>query len=95
MQQPRSTPPLRIAVINDDTAFLELMRDLLEEDGGYDAVICREWDNAHGFVKDKRPALVILDIRIGGGGAWLDNPEPLDARPRNAPDSSDRLLSRH
>lgn len=42
------------------------MRDLLEEDGGYDAVICREWDNAHGFVKDKRPALVILDIRIGG-----------------------------
>lgn len=66
MQQPRSTPPLRIAVINDDTAFLELMRDLLEEDGGYDAVICREWDNAHGFVKDKRPALVILDIRIGG-----------------------------
>ena len=66
MQQPRSTPPLQIAVINDDTAFLELMRDLLKEDGGYDAVICREWDNAHGFVKDKRPALVILDIRIGG-----------------------------
>jgi len=64
--KPRSALPTRIAVINDDTAFLDLMRDLLEADGGYDAVICREWENAHAFVKDQRPALVILDIRIGG-----------------------------
>jgi len=66
MQPTGSMPNTRIAVINDDTAFLDLMRDLLETDGGYDAVICREWDNAHAFVKDMRPALVILDIRIGG-----------------------------
>ena len=50
--------PFRIAVINDDTAFLDLMRDLLETEGGYEAVICREWEDAHAFVKDQRPALV-------------------------------------
>jgi CheY-like chemotaxis protein len=57
---------VRIAVINDDTVFLELMRDLLETEGGYEAVICREWQDAHGFVKEQQPALVILDIRIAG-----------------------------
>ncbi|MDQ3811445.1 MAG: response regulator [Chloroflexota bacterium] len=55
-----------IAVINDDTAFLELMRDLLEAEEGYAVSICKEWDNAYQFVKDNRPDLVILDIRIGG-----------------------------
>lgn len=58
--------PPRIAVINDDTDFLDLMRDLLEVEGGYEALICREWEDAHQFVKDVRPALVILDIRING-----------------------------
>ncbi|MDQ6670280.1 MAG: response regulator [Chloroflexota bacterium] len=58
--------PKRVAVINDDTAFLELMRDLLEHEGGYDVVIGREWDHAYEFVKREQPQLVILDIRIGG-----------------------------
>jgi CheY-like chemotaxis protein len=66
MQQPSHGEPKRIAVINDDTVFLDLMRDLLETEGGYEVVICKEWDNAYGFVKDQRPALLILDIRIGG-----------------------------
>jgi hypothetical protein len=39
----------RIAVINGDTVFLELMRELLETEGGYDAVICREWEDALGL----------------------------------------------
>ena len=56
----------RIAVINDDTAFLDLMRDLLENEENYDVLICKEWDNAYQFVKDEHPDLVILDIRIGG-----------------------------
>ena len=30
-----SKTPLRIAIINDDTAFLELMQDLLEDGEGY------------------------------------------------------------
>lgn len=66
MRSDASGRPARIAVINDDTDFLELMRDLLETEGGYEAIICREWEDAHGFVKKQRPALLILDIRIGG-----------------------------
>jgi CheY-like chemotaxis protein len=56
----------RIAVINDDTAFLDLMRELLEEEGNYEVLICREWDRAYQFVKEEQPDLVIQDIRIGG-----------------------------
>jgi CheY-like chemotaxis protein len=56
----------RIAVINDDTTFLDLMRELLEEEGNYEVLVCREWDSAYQFVKEERPDLVIQDIRIGG-----------------------------
>jgi DNA-binding NtrC family response regulator len=56
----------RIAVINDDTTFLELMRQLLEEEENYEVLICREWDRVYEFVKQHKPDLVIQDIRIGG-----------------------------
>ncbi len=55
----------RIAVINDDTAFLDLMEELLEKEEGYDVRVCREANNAYQFVKDQQPDLVILDIRVG------------------------------
>jgi CheY-like chemotaxis protein len=61
------TPPrARIAVINDDTTFLELMRQLLEDEENYEVLICREWNSVYEFVKAQRPDLVIQDIRIGG-----------------------------
>jgi CheY-like chemotaxis protein len=87
MQQHKAGQPARVAVINDDTAFLNLMRDLLETEGGYEAVICREWDDAHAFVKDQRPALVILDIRIGGEehGWTILNLLTLDPETRRIP----------
>jgi len=56
----------RIALINDDTAFLELMRDLLETMEGYEVLICKESDNAYRFVKEQQPDLILLDIRMGG-----------------------------
>ena len=56
----------RVAIINDDTAFLDLMRELLEVEENYEVVICKEWDNAYQYVKEEQPDLVILDIRIGG-----------------------------
>ncbi len=62
----RTSRRARIAVINDDTAFLDLMHDLLEEDENYEVLICREWDHVHEFVKKEQPDLVIQDIRIGG-----------------------------
>jgi CheY-like chemotaxis protein len=66
MQRETTGSRTRIAVINDDTVFLDLMRELLETEGGYEAIICREWQDAHGFVKEHMPDLLILDIRIGG-----------------------------
>jgi CheY-like chemotaxis protein len=56
----------RIVLINDDTAFLDLMRDLLASIEGYEVLICKEGDRAYGFVKEQRPDLVILDIRMAG-----------------------------
>jgi DNA-binding response OmpR family regulator len=55
----------RIAIINDDTAYLELMHELLEEIEGYVVTICKEADDAYEFVKETQPDLVILDIRVG------------------------------
>lgn len=55
---------VRIAVVNDDTDFLTLMGELLE-DRGWTAVIHREGDDAYRLIKDDPPDLVILDIRMG------------------------------
>ena len=56
-----------IAIVNDDTAFLELMHDLLTEEG-YQAIIEKERGDAPKVIRDKQPALIILDIR-------MDHPE--------------------
>jgi DNA-binding response OmpR family regulator len=53
----------RIAVINDDTAFLELMQDLLT-DVGYDVALYKEGVAAHQQVLQNPPHLIILDVRI-------------------------------
>ncbi len=55
---------VRIAVVNDDTDFLTLMGELLE-DRGWSAVIHREGDDAYRKVKLDAPDLIILDIRMG------------------------------
>lgn len=77
----------RIAVINDDTPFLELMRELLQGEEGYQVHICREWEDAHGFVKQYQPDLVILDIVMGGEelGWKILNMLTLDPRTRSFP----------
>ena len=54
----------RIVVINDDTAFLSLMEQVLEGEG-YRVQIVREWDAAAGSVRETRPDLVILDLILG------------------------------
>ena len=56
----------RIALINDDTDFLELMRDLLEQSEGYEVLVCKEGNRAYTFVQEQQPDLVLLDIRMGG-----------------------------
>ncbi len=56
-----------IAVVNNDTAFLELMGELLGGEG-YRTLICKEGDKAYELVKERQPDLVVLDVR-------LDHPE--------------------
>ena len=77
----------RLAVIDDDTAFLQLMHDLFEDKAGFDVLIHREWDDAHEFVKEQQPDLVILDIRIGGEerGWTILNLLTLDPKTRPIP----------
>jgi len=54
---------VRIAVVNDDTAFLSLMAEVLEENG-WETSIVREGSHAYATIKEQRPDLVILDIRM-------------------------------
>lgn len=53
-----------IAVMNDDTAFLSLMHDLLTGEG-YRCLICHESDRVYPLIKERQPDLVLLDIRMG------------------------------
>ena len=52
-----------IAVVNDDTLFLELMHDLLTQEG-YRTAIWKEGDKAYEMIREHRPLLVFLDIRM-------------------------------
>jgi CheY-like chemotaxis protein len=63
-QAPSRTRP-RIAVVNDNTVFLRLMQELLERVEGYEVLVCKQWDDAYGFVKAAQPELLILDLVFG------------------------------
>jgi CheY-like chemotaxis protein len=58
------TAPARIALINDDKTYLQLMEDLLREEEGYEVLVCKVSSEACEFVKEQRPDLVLLDIRM-------------------------------
>jgi CheY-like chemotaxis protein len=65
----------RIAVIDDDTVFVELMHDLLANGEGYDVVSTSHWPRGLEFIKETQPDLVILDLMMGReqtGWAVLD-----------------------
>jgi DNA-binding response OmpR family regulator len=78
-------PRARIALINDDTTFLELMRDLLQEVEGYEVLICKEGDQAYEFIRARQPDLIILDIRIGGEESGWTLLEVLTLDPHTRP----------
>lgn len=54
----------RIAIVNDDTAFLRMMSLLLTEEG-YETLLVQGPDDAHQRLRDEQPDMVILDIRMG------------------------------
>jgi CheY-like chemotaxis protein len=59
------TSPARIAVIDDDLAFLELMRDLLGTGEGHDVRTSADWIGSVEFISRVQPDLVILDLMMG------------------------------
>jgi CheY-like chemotaxis protein len=54
---------VRIAVINNDTAFLNLMRELLTDEG-YETYAFVQGADDYPAVRDLAPAAIILDIRL-------------------------------
>lgn len=75
----------RIAVIDDDAIFVELMVDLLANVEGYDVVSNADSLVSFEFIKRQQPDLVILDLMMGReqtGWAVLDllrdDPETAD-----------------
>jgi CheY-like chemotaxis protein len=61
----RETESARIAVIDDDAVFVELMHDLLATGEGYHVVSNPNWVQGYEFIKEHRPDLVILDLMMG------------------------------
>ncbi len=59
-----------IVVVNDDTAFLQLMEQLLDDEG-YEAEALKSTTNAIEHIKKRRPALIILDVRINNEESGL------------------------
>lgn len=53
----------RIAIVNDDSIYLELMQDLLEDEG-YKVTVWNREENPYHLLKRDRPKLLILDIRL-------------------------------
>jgi CheY-like chemotaxis protein len=60
----RETLVTTIAVVNDDPDFLDLLTELLQFEG-YSAFVVREARGAFEQLKQARPDVIVLDIRIG------------------------------
>jgi CheY-like chemotaxis protein len=55
-------PIALIALVNENTVFLNLLDDLLTKQG-YEVIHCKESSAAYEFIKKEKPDLVLLDIR--------------------------------
>ena len=55
----------RIAVIDDDAVFLDLMNDLLALGEGYEVLSTPDWLRGFEFIKEQQPDLVMLDLMLG------------------------------
>jgi two-component system phosphate regulon response regulator PhoB len=55
----------RIAVVDDDAVFVDLMHDLLANGEGYEVVSAAHWLLSIEFIREAQPDLVILDLMLG------------------------------
>jgi two-component system nitrate/nitrite response regulator NarL len=66
------TPPVTVLVADDDDAFRLALVDLLAADERFEVVgSARSGVDVHRLCADLRPALVLLDVRMAGGGPGL------------------------
>lgn len=63
--------PSRIIVTDDDPVYLDLIKDLLIEEG-YSDVRCIWGPTAFDFILEQQPHLILLDISAGQGWKTLD-----------------------
>jgi CheY-like chemotaxis protein len=80
-----TNPKGRIAVIDDDAVFVDLMRDLLAVGEGYEVVSAPHWLQSVEFVRDAQPDLIILDLMLGRELTGWGVLELLREDPRTAP----------
>jgi CheY-like chemotaxis protein len=73
----------KIFVADDDAAFLELMQELLQDEG-YEVTILHDSDNAYDEIKPAAPDLVILDMTLEHPGAGWHVLEMLKLDPETA-----------
>ena len=74
----------RIAVIDDDAVFLELMDELLGYGEGYEVFTCSSWVESVEFVRKVQPDLVLLDLMLGRGQSGWTILEQLRREPAMA-----------
>ena len=58
-----------IVVVNDSPEILELMKELLEDEG-YRAILCDQGPGAYRLIKETMPSLVILDLLMTDRPRW-------------------------
>ena len=59
----------RIAVVNDNPDFLELMQEILEDERYECATIDGDGSDALDRIRESRPDLLMIDLRLGLDGA--------------------------
>ena len=74
----------RIAVVNDDTVFLDMMAAVLQ-DGGWQVQVYREGDGAFKQLEQDPPDLIILDIRMESPDTGWTVLELLTLSPKTSP----------
>ena len=52
-----------IAIIDDDTVYIDMMREVLSDEG-YQVIACLNGHEAQMMIRERKPDLIILDIRL-------------------------------
>ncbi len=60
----------RIAVLNDNPAFLELMSAILDEDAGYEVTLYNGQETSADELASADPQLMIVDLLLGAASGW-------------------------